>query len=68
MNNIVFTREASAELRNKLESVSASDVFVLVDNNSRNYCMERLNMGYVPGEHVITIAEDRKSTRLNSSH
>lgn len=49
MNNIVFTREASAELRNKLESVSASDVFVLVDNNSRNYCMERLNMGYVPG-------------------
>lgn len=66
MNNIVFTREASAELRNKLESVSASDVFVLVDNNSRNYCMERLNMGYVLGEHVITIAEGEHNKCLDS--
>lgn len=66
MNNIVFTREASAELRNKLKNVSASDVFVLVDNNSRNYCLEYLNMGYVPGEHIITVAEGEHNKSLEN--
>lgn len=57
MNNIVFTREVGAELRGKLQDVSSSDVFVLVDNNSRNYCLECLNLGYVPMDHMITIPE-----------
>lgn len=66
MNNIVFTRKANVELRNKLEDVSASDVFVLVDNNSRNYCIEGLNIGYVPREHIITIAEGEHNKCLDS--
>lgn len=57
MNHIVFTRNASAELRRILADVASPDIYVLVDNNSRNYCLERLNMGYVPVEHIITIPE-----------
>lgn len=66
MNNIIFTREAAAELRNKLEDVKSSDVFVLVDNNSRNYCLKCLNLGYVPEEHIITIAEGEYNKSLDS--
>lgn len=66
MNHIVFTRDANATLRSKLEHVPSADIFVLVDNNSRNYCMEHLNMGYVPGEHVITIAEGEYNKCLDN--
>lgn len=67
MNNIVFTREAGSELRKQLKDVPAPDIFVLVDNNSRNYCLERLNIGYVPGEHIITIAEGEHNKSLDSA-
>ncbi|MEI3156010.1 MAG: 3-dehydroquinate synthase [Odoribacter sp.] len=66
MVNVVFTRDAGTELRGKLKSVNSSDIFVLVDNNSRNYCMEHLNMGYVPREHIITIAEGEYNKSLES--
>ena len=57
MNHIVFTRESAVAIRNELKEVQCSDVFVLVDNNSRNYCLNSLNLGAVPVEHIITIAE-----------
>lgn len=66
MNNIVFTRDAGIELKNKLKDVPSSDIFVLVDNNSRNYCLERLNVGYVPAGHVIIIAEGEHNKSLES--
>lgn len=66
MNNIVFTRNASAELRRILTDVASPDIFVLVDNNSRNYCIERLNIGYVPAEHIITIPEGEHNKTLES--
>ena len=46
--------------------MNSSDIYVLVDNNSRNYCMEHLNMGYVPREHIITIAEGEYNKSLES--
>lgn len=67
MNNIVFTREIGAELKSKLQEVSSSDVFVLVDNNSRNYCLECLNLGYVPTEHMITIPEGEYNKSIESA-
>lgn len=66
MNNIVFTRNASAELRRILTDVASPDIFVLVDNNSRNYCLERLNIGYVPAEHIITIPEGEHNKTVES--
>lgn len=66
MNNIVFTRNASAELRRILTDVASPDIFVLVDNNSRNYCLERLNIGYVPAEHIITIPEGEHNKTMES--
>lgn len=66
MNNIVFTRQADVELRGRLENVLPSDVFVLVDNNSRNYCLSHLNLGFVPEEHVITVAEGEYNKSLDN--
>jgi len=66
MNDIVFTRDACAALKSELENVAASDVFVLVDHNSRNYCLEHLNMGEVSGEHVITLAEGEHNKSLDN--
>lgn len=66
MNNILFTHDAGSELKKKLVDVSSSDVFVLVDNNSRNYCLESLHLGYVPGDHIITIAEGEHNKVIES--
>lgn len=66
MNHIVFTRQAGQALKNRLQEIPASDVFVLVDNNSRNYCLERLNLGYVANDHILTIAEGEHNKSLES--
>lgn len=66
MNNVVFTKDANAELRKRLEHVGASDIFVLVDNNSRNFCLERLNMGYLPADHVMTLADGEHNKCLEN--
>lgn len=66
MNNIVFTREADVVLKNCLKGIGPSDIFVLVDNNSRNYCLERLNSGFVQKEHIITIPEGEHNKSLDS--
>lgn len=66
MNPIVFTRNASSALKNRLKDIPASDVFVLVDNNSRNYCLNHLNLGYVLDQHILTIAEGEHNKSLES--
>lgn len=66
MNNIVFTRDAGGKLKSKLGNTNPSDIFVLVDNNSRNYCLGHLNLGYVPGHHIITIAEGEHNKTIES--
>lgn len=66
MNPIVFTRNAGSALKNRLKDIPASDVFVLVDNNSRNYCLNRLNLGYVLDQHILTIAEGEHNKSLES--
>ena len=66
MHNIVFTREAGKELRNKLEGVNASDIFILVDNNSQKYCLKHLELDAVLPEHMITITEGEHNKSLES--
>lgn len=67
MNHLVFTRDAAVVLKRNLETVGVGDVFVLVDNNSRNYCMRLLDLGCVPAEHIITIAEGERHKSLESA-
>ena len=57
MNNIVFTRDIRLELQNKLTELRPAGIFLLVDNNSRNYCLERLYTSGIPKEHIITLPE-----------
>ncbi|MFR7825275.1 MAG: hypothetical protein ACLU30_20305 [Odoribacter splanchnicus] len=40
MNNIIFTRDIRADLQLKLADFDIADIFVLVDNNSRNFCQQ----------------------------
>lgn len=66
MNDIVFTREAGVALKSSLREINPVNIFVLVDNNSRNYCLGHLNIGYIPGEHIITIAEGEHNKEIES--
>lgn len=66
MNNIVFTCEARTALKEKLKDVKPSDVFVLVDNNSRNYCFRNMNLGFVPQENIITLPEGEHNKSIEN--
>lgn len=66
MNHIVFTHKADVELEELLKNVNPADVFLLVDNNSRNYCLRCLNLGFVPHEHFITLPEGEYNKSIES--
>ena len=57
MNNIIFTRDIRADLQLKLADFGIADIFVLVDNNSRNFCQRSFEDFGIPEEHIITIPE-----------
>lgn len=67
MENIVFTREADSVLREKLQHTAPEDVYVLVDNNTRNYCLETLTHFHFLKEHIITIPEGEHNKSLESA-
>ncbi len=66
MHNIVFTREVGKELRNRIEGVNASDIFILVDNNSQNYCLNHLELEMILPDHIITISEGENNKSLEN--
>ncbi|MEG2276914.1 MAG: 3-dehydroquinate synthase [Odoribacter sp.] len=66
MKHIVFTRDVRTELHDKLNGVDSADIFILVDNNSRNFCLDHLALGKIPVEHTITIAEGEHDKSLES--
>lgn len=66
MNNIVFTRNARLELLNQLKELKPAGIFILVDNNSRNYCLGYLYTSGIPEEHIITLPEGEYHKTLES--
>lgn len=66
MNNILFTRECGTELKHRLEHVAPADIYLLVDNNSRNFCLEPLNLGYIPIENRMVIPDGEHNKSLES--
>lgn len=66
MNNLVFTRDIQTDLSLKLSEIKPSKTFVLVDNNSRNFCREILRLSGLPEENIITIPEGEHHKSLES--
>ena len=66
MNNIIFTRDIRADLQLKLADFGIADIFVLVDNNSRNFCQRSFEDFGIPEEHIITIPEGEHHKSLES--
>lgn len=62
MNDIVFTRECGVELKRLLKDVSPSDIYLLMDCNSLNYCMGHLQLDIpVSNRIVLEAGESNKS-------
>lgn len=55
MNNLVFTRRIDLELKYRLERYQPSDIYLLVDDNSRNFCVGLLDIGFVPLKNYIVV-------------
>ena len=66
MNNIIFTRDIRADLQLKLADFGIADIFVLVDNNSRNFCQRSFEDFGIPEEHIITIPEGEHHKSLET--
>lgn len=66
MNNIIFTREAGKTLQEKLAGCTPREIFVLTDENTREYCLNILKDVEYPEEHLITIPEGELHKSLDS--
>lgn len=66
MNNLVFTRNIQTDLSLKISEMKPSKTFVLVDNNSRNFCREILGLSGLPDENIITVPEGEHHKSLES--
>ena len=63
MNQIVFTLNADSVLIDRLRGLEPEDVFVLVDENSREHCLNRFRETKFKDENIIAIesGEQHKS-------
>ena len=66
MNNLVFTRNIQTDLSLKISEMKPSKTFVLVDNNSRNFCREILGLSGLPDENISTVPEGEHHKSLES--
>lgn len=67
MNEVVFTRDAGAEVGRRLKEVLPRDVFVLADGHSQSCCMERLGLERIPEAQRITLAAGEESKSLENA-
>lgn len=65
MDSIIFTRESGVELKRLLQDVSSSDIYLLMDSNSRVYCRERLQLD-VPARNCIVLRAGEQFKTLES--
>ncbi len=76
MNNIIFTREGGVKLNGLLKNVASSDIYLLMDTHSRDYCMEYLQLDIpacnrivlMPGEHCKSLEGVKKVWQVLSDN
>lgn len=66
MDHVVFTNNAGVELKESLKDICPADVFLLMDNNSRDCCLSCLNPGFIPQDHLITLPEGEHNKSIES--
>lgn len=64
MNHIIFTEHASTALKDKWKSSSITDIFVLVDSNSRKFVLDRLQLDEIPIKQIIEIPNGESNKSL----
>ena len=67
MNNVVFTRQCGVELKKVLKETESADIFLLVDINTLNYCVEYLNLGFIPLNNRITLPDGEHNKSLENA-
>lgn len=67
MNNIIFTRNCGVELKKVLKEIESADIFLLVDINTLNYCVEYLNLGFIPLNNRIIIPDGEHNKSLENA-
>lgn len=67
MNNVVFTRQCGVELKKVLKETESADIFLLVDINTLNYCVEYLNLGFIPLNNRITLPNGEHNKSLENA-
>lgn len=68
MNNIVFTRECGEELERLLGDVASSDIYLLMDNNSRVCCLEHLRTEIPVCNHIVLEAGEQHKSIQGAAH
>lgn len=66
MDHIIFTADAEFALKECLQGVVPSDVFVLVDTNTRKHCFSLFEPSLSLPGHVITIQEGEQHKSVES--
>ena len=65
-NNLLFTNEVAASLRTSLDNGSFSDVFILVDENTRHHCLPLINHSLPETHQLIIIQSGEKNKTLTT--
>lgn len=66
MNNIIFTNDAEAVLKNKLQNYLPADIFVLVDETTRKSCLDLFAGLPFCEDHIIVMQEGEHHKSLES--
>lgn len=67
MNDIIFTRNCGVELKKVLKETESADIFLLVDINTLNYCVEHLSIGFIPLNNRIIIPDGEHNKSLENT-
>lgn len=65
MDSIIFTRESGVALKRLLQNISSSDIYLLMDSNSRTCCMEHLQLD-LPACNCIVLGAGEQFKTLES--
>ncbi len=66
INNIIFTRDVPDALREKLAVFDSEDIFVLMDEHSREFCATCFDFLTLPEKHWITLPAGESHKSLDS--
>lgn len=66
MNDIIFTRDCGVELKKVLKEIPSEDIYLLTDINTLNFCVEYLNLGFIPLSNRIVIPDGEHNKSLEN--